>query len=367
MTSSCPRVCLDARLTGFPGVGRFIVGLWGGLRQAGTDLVVLGPGRRREDWLGAAGYALPGPVVTFDARPFLPAEQALLPPLLRRLGAEVYHSPHLTVPYLSRRPIVLTVHDLFFYKDPAKARSSLAGRYYRAAFPAAVRRASVIVAGSAYASHELAKILNVPESRLRTVDYGVDQDRFHPVAPPEYEARLAALGVRPPYLLYVGTAKPHKNLATLLAAHRDADLPPLVLAGPTPEELALSCPAWRNDARTIVLGRVPDDSLPSLYTAATALVLPSLYESLGFSAVEAMACGTAVIASDGGGLPDTVGDDGLLVPVTDIGAWRESLVRVVQDDSLRSSMAARGQRRAARRSWAEAARRYTEIYAEVTG
>jgi len=367
LTASCPRVCLDARLTGFPGIGRFIVGLWGALRRTDLDLVVLGPGRRREDWLGAAGYAAPGPVVTFDARPFLPGEQLLLPSLLKRSGIDVHHSPHLTVPYLSRRPIVLTVHDLFFYKDRSKARSSSAGRYYRAAFPAAVRRASVIVAGSPYARRELTDVLGVPERKLRTIDYGLDHDRFRPVAPSEYETRLLALGVRTPYLLYVGTAKPHKNLTTLLAAHRGADLPPLVLAGPTPAELDASCPTWQEGGRTVALGRVPDEALPSLYSAAMALAIPSLYESLGFPAVEAMACGTAVVASDGGGLPDTVGDDGLLVPATDVGAWRESLTKVVNDESLQLRLAEAGRQRAALRDWSKAARRYTDVYRDVAG
>ena len=118
--------------------------------------------------------------------------------------------------------------------------------------------------------------------------------------------------------------------------------------------------------RVRVLGRVADRDLPALYAGAVALVLPSLYESVGFTALEAMACGTAVVSSDGGGLPTTVGDAGVLVPATDVDAWTSALVRIAGDDQLRAVNVAKGRERATARSWKRAALAYLDIYSELS-
>ncbi len=361
------RVCLDARLTGFAGIGRFIVGLWDGLRREGADLVVLGPERAAIDHLGAAAaYEVPGPRVPVGPRPLLPVEQLTVPRLLRRHRIDVHHSPHLAVPYAARVPIVLTVHDLFMYKDPTMARSRAAGRYYRTVFPMAVRRATVVVGGSEYASRELREVLGVPATKIRTVECGLDHHRWQRPPPAVVDATLARFGVQAPYLLYVGTAKRHKNLVTLLTAYGQAPgLPPLVLAGPTAAELDAHAPtAPRRGVQ--LLGRVADEDLPALYAGARAVVLPSLYESVGFTALEAMACGIPLVSSDGGGLPDSVGDAGLLVPAIDVDAWTGALNRIVDDDALRATLVMRGRARAATRSWERAAREYLEIYSDVS-
>ncbi len=136
-----------------------------------------------------------------------------------------------------------------------------------------------------------------------------------------------------------------------------------MLAGPTPDEVASLRATPRG--RVLALGRVPDRALPALYTGALALLLPSLYEALGFTALEAMACGTAVIASDGGHLPDTVGDAGLLVSPLDVAAWRDALDRIAGDTDLRRRLASAGPARVAGRSWAECARGYLDVYREA--
>jgi glycosyltransferase involved in cell wall biosynthesis len=359
------RVSFDARLAGFPGIGRFIVGLWGALLSEHDDLAVLGPRRAAVDFLGDVGYPRPGPTLPVGPRPLFGLEQLALPWLLARERIDVHHSPHLTVPYATRRPVVLTVHDLFLYKEPKKARSTAAGLYYRTVFPLAVRRADIVVGGSKYASEEVQDVFRVAPSKVRTVDYGLDHAHWRRPSTAAVDGVLARLRVRRPYLLYVGTAKRHKNLATLLAAHsRDAELPTLVLAGPTAAELAASAPGG-GAGNVRVLGRIADADLPALYAGAVALLLPSLYESVGFTALEAMACGTPVVASDSAGLPVSVGDAGVLVPPTDVTSWLEALRRITSDGSLRDVLAARGSEKVAVRSWANAARSYRAIYEEL--
>jgi glycosyltransferase involved in cell wall biosynthesis len=251
------------------------------------------------------------------------------------------------------------------FKEPSKARSVAAGLYYRTVFPLAVRRADLIVGGSTYASEEVQEVLGVKASKVRTVDYGIDHDQW--THPPDavLEEVLQRLRIPRPYFLYVGTVKKHKNIDTLLAAHaRDPDLPPLVLAGPTPCEIAASAPNGIGP-NVRLLGRVHDADLPALYSGALALLLPSLYEALGYTALEAMACETPVVASDTAGLPVTVGDAGVLLPPMDVTGWTKALARIASDATLRADLIRRGRDRVATRSWKAAARAYVRIYEEL--
>ncbi|HEY3831297.1 MAG TPA: glycosyltransferase family 1 protein [Acidimicrobiia bacterium] len=352
-------------MVGIPGIGRFITGLWHGLDGIGVDVVGLWPGADGGDWLGA-DHGEPGATqLTMRARPFLPREQLAVPLALRRIRPDVHHATHFNVPYATRVPIVLTIYDLIIYRDPSMARSRAAGVYYRMAVPLAVRRASVVVALSPFTARQLSDSFHIGEDRLRVVEAGLDHEFWNPASECAVDAVRSRYSLPREYLLYVGTAKLHKNLATLLAAH-NASHPPLVLAGPTRDELAANgIVAEPDDPHLVVLGRVPDDVLPALYTGARALLLPSLREGLGLTALEAMACGAPVVASDGGALPETVGDAGVVVPARDVAAWVEALDTVSGDDSLCRELVERGHRLVCTRDWKECARQYVDVYHEA--
>ncbi len=360
-----PRVILDARFIGFAGIGRWVDGIWRGLLEIGADVIGVWPAGPPRDWMGVCRPEPPGPHVAVGARPFLPAEQLALARVLRAVGAGVHHAPNWSVPYLTARPVVVTVHDIYPYLDPTIARSKLAARVYRAVIPGAVRKARRLVAVSPLAARQLRDTFNIGEDRLRVIEHGIDHARWRRAPAAAVDAVRARYGLPRDYLLYVGTLKPHKNLATLLAAH-GREHPPLVLAGPSRQELAGSplVGGRGGGGKVIAIGRVQDE-LPALYSGALALALPSLYESAPFPPLEAMACGTPVVCSDGGGLPEMIGDDGLIVPVRDVGAWREALSRICGQETLRRRLGEAGRGRVAGRSWSEAARQYLEIYREV--
>jgi glycosyltransferase involved in cell wall biosynthesis len=358
------RIVLDARFIGLAGIGRMTEGLWRGLVGIGADVIGLWPAGRPLDYMGVHRPSPAGPHVTLAARPFLPTEQLALPRLLRQVGADVHHSPNYPVPYLTRIPVVLTVHDLFPYLEPANARSPVAAAVYRVATPLAIRKARLVVAVSKFAARQVAETFGTPAERLRVVEHGIDHERWRPPGPDQLAAIRSRYRLPADYILYVGTLKRNKNLRTLLAAH-GREHPPLVLAGPDAAEMVRAGLSPSPSSTVMALGRVPDEELSALYGGALALVLPSLYEGVGFTPLEAMACGTAVVSSDGGALPDTVGEAGLLVPALDVSRWREALTRISQDDSLRSRLAAAGQARVKDRSWAQAARQYLAIYREA--
>jgi glycosyltransferase involved in cell wall biosynthesis len=355
------RVSIDGRMAGLPGIGRFTLELWRALVHRRADVVGLWT-PRPPGWLGVPIADPPGPVRTTRLHPFGPLEQVALPAVLRHEGVDVHHATHLTVPYLARVPVVLTVHDLFPLRDRANPRSRLAGLYYRTAFPRAARRAEAVVAVSDDTAEDLERSLGVRD--VRVIQHGIDLAKWE--APPAevVQHELGSMGVTPPYLLYVGTVKRHKNLPTLLAAHHGADLPQLVLAGATPDE-ARSAADGVLPPHVRVLGRVSDHQLRCLYAAAVALAVPSLYEAVGLAVWEAMAAGTPVVSSDGGGLPQTVGSAGLLVPALDVAGWREALTRVTIDDALARDLVARGHDHLATRTWDAAAAAYLDVYRSV--
>ncbi len=348
---------------GFPGIGRFISGLWTGLEAVGADVVGLWGGAQTSQWLGEHHAGPAGRHVVVRARAFMPLEQVAVPLALHRARVDVHHATHFNVPYLARVPIVLTVHDLIAFLDPAKARSRAAGAYYRTVYPLAIRRADVVVAVSPFTARQVRETFGLPAEKVRIVEHGIDHARWRPRSDAEIAAVRARFSLPSEYLLYVGTAKPHKNLATLLAAHR-ADHPPLVLIGPAPGELG-SMQDGRGGGALVALGRMPDDALPAIYAGARALVTPSLHEGAGFTPLEAMACGTPVVVSDGGALPETVGDAGIVVPARDVDAWRAALTQVTEDSELREHLGAAGVAHVAARDWCATAEQYLGVYEQV--
>ncbi|GMV37993.1 MAG: hypothetical protein AMXMBFR61_25010 [Fimbriimonadales bacterium] len=118
-------------------------------------------------------------------------------------------------------------------------------------------------------------------------------------------------------------------------------------------------------SHTHELGYVPDESLPALYSAADAFFFPSLYEGFGLPVLEAMACGCPVVCSDGGALPEVVGDAALVVPARDERAWTEAIGRVLGSPDWRAKLAEKGVERARMFSWRDTAERTVEVYREV--
>ncbi|MBV9789225.1 MAG: glycosyltransferase family 4 protein [Chloroflexi bacterium] len=175
---------------------------------------------------------------------------------------------------------------------------------------------------------------------------------------PEAVARFRVQHDLPPrFLLSVGTLEPRKNIVTLIRAYAKAkdrlDLPLLIGGGKgwlydemfaLVQELGL-----QQDVRFI--GFIPSEQLQLYYAAATAFVYPSLYEGFGLPLLEAMSVGTPVVSSDAGALVEVVGDAALIVPATDVTQMAEALVRITQDEPLRSELRAKGLARAQQFSW----------------
>jgi len=182
-------------------------------------------------------------------------------------------------------------------------------------------------------------------------------------------------GLDTPYILAVGTLQPRKNYPVLMQAYaalRQRTGLPHKLAivggrGWLTEEIDATITRLGLADQVRLLGFAPDDDLPALYTGASLLAFPSLYEGFGLPALEAMACGTPVVASTAPSLPEVCGDAALLVDPADVDGLADALERVLTDQEMAAQMVARGQQRAAQFRWEDAAKDLLAVYRQVLG
>ena len=276
--------------------------------------------------------------------------------MLRR-PPDVLFVPAHVLPLVHPRRSVVTVHDLGYLYHP-EAHTRAQNLYLRWSTRYNARAAAHLLADSEATRRDLVHRYGVPPEKI-TVAYPGYDERLAPVTDP---AALAAVRARysltDPYLLYLGTLHPRKNLSRLIQAFHN--LQPatcnlqLVLAGKKGwlyDDIFAQVRALGLTERVIFTGYVPDDDLPALLSGALAFVYPSLYEGFGFPVLEAMACGAPVVCSNVSSLPEVAGDAALLVDPLDTAALAAALARLVEDEGLRRELRERGYRQVRKFSW----------------
>ncbi len=311
----------------------------------------------------------PIPIQQRDAILF---EHQLFEPLtLRRLRPQVVHSPGLASPLLWHGPRVLTVHDVAFLHLPEQmSRASL---YYwkYLALPSA-RRVTRIVTVSNQSRQEIARELGIPLERIDTVYNSID-DQFRAKIPAEAIAQARArYQLTTPYILFVGTIQARKNVGALIRAfeHLAPEMPDvqLVLAGGiTGNSEAIVREAKQSPVAGHIrlTGRVAYEDLPAIYAGARVLVLPSKFEGFGLPIIEAMACGTPVVANNASCLPEVAGGAAVLADADDTPAFATAIRSVMEDEALRADLIARGYQRAEQFRPEICAQQMLSIYEQV--
>ncbi|MGE3152405.1 MAG: glycosyltransferase family 4 protein [Nitrospiraceae bacterium] len=279
-------------------------------------------------------------------------DQITLPASLRADEVTVFFSPYYKCPLRTTCPTVITIHDLLFIGYPGahrpihdRAMTRLAKLY--------ADRATSIVADSEFSKQSIVDRLGVDAAKVTVVPVGLGPE-FRPT--PIQPDLLARYGITDRYVLTIGNFMPHKNLRRLVQAFARLSSGlrsryHLVLAGRGSGAASL----LKQEARTLQIedrlwfpGPIHDEHLPMVYSGADLFVLPSLAEGFGLPALEAMACGTAVVVSNHTSLPEVVGTAGALCDPTDPGSLAATLERVLEDRSLREDLGRRGIERARR-------------------
>jgi glycosyltransferase involved in cell wall biosynthesis len=284
-------------------------------------------------------------------RPYTAWEQAAVPVAAARERLDVFWGPGYGLPLLlgARMPATATIQDLSFRRVPGTLPRKAMG-YYKLFVKPSLRRARRVIVPSHATACDLRGLLGIPRERIDVVPNAVGPE-FRPVVDAAVLASLHERYELPErFILYTGTIEPRKNLARLIDAYSRARTAhgvtePLILAGSLGwlyREI-LELPARLGIERHVRrLGFVPDQDLPALFSAAALFVYPSLYEGFGLPPLEAMACGTPVVASSAPALPEVVGEAAVLVEPSDVDGLADALARALRDAPLRSALRAAG-------------------------
>jgi glycosyltransferase involved in cell wall biosynthesis len=321
---------LARRITGVERYGREI------LRHIGNNCRI--ESTRRQGWLGHAW------------------EQFVLPAKVERKS--ILWSPANTGPLLIQEQ-ALTIHDLSPLEHPEWFQPGFA-LWYRLFLPMLAKRVRRVFTPSEYVKKKTIERFGI--TNVTVTPNGVDHFIFHP------NAKQTRFDLPACYVLFVGTLEPRKNLNLLLRAWNEikADFKDtwLIIVG-------VSGNVFRNvdtppqTERVRFLGYVDDETLAGLYTNATLFVLPSQEEGFGLPALEAMASGTPVVVSDGGALPEVVGEAGMIFCLSDPDGLTDALKEYLSNARLRSILKEKGLARAAEFSWQTTAERIWKSLNEI--
>jgi alpha-1,3-rhamnosyl/mannosyltransferase len=394
------RILFDARVIQdhFPGIGRYAYNLLQALPSQ------LGPADRllawrdtqtrntRFDWQPLSGRG-----IQFVDRPvpfFSPQDLLGLPPV----GADVFHYPYYMRPLRGGRRSITTIHDVIALLYPQGVPSAQARISIRLFNALAIRASNCVITVSHQAAEDLARFF--PSSRGKTV---IIHEAPDPIFTPQSSQQVGAVRARyklpPSFALFLASNKPHKNLVRLIEAWgmviRDwrleiGDLnaaplsasdertaqslipnlqsPVLVIAGhqdPRYTEARQQVNALGLSDRVLFIGEVPNEDLPSLYSACDLFIFPSLYEGFGLPPLEAMASGAPVACSNASSLPEVVGNAAVLFDPSRPEDIAAACRRVLSDHALQADLRARGRAQAARFTWEEAGRKTVEVYHSV--
>jgi glycosyltransferase involved in cell wall biosynthesis len=301
-------------------------------------------------------------------------QQVLLPMAAKAWKADIIHSPSFILPFFQgSQSHVLTVHDLTFFSLPDCHTALHRSAPYKYAIHKSILKAHLVIVPSEFTKQQILDIMpGVSPQQIRVTPLGISNEfRHYPES--DVKREVSRLNIPHPYILYVGTIEPRKNLQFLVESYcrliEKDDIPEhLVLAGRLGwdyEGLIKQIMAPELRERVHLIGYVSQRDLPWIYAGARLFVYPSLQEGFGFPPLEAMACGIPTISSLSSSLSENLRDAAELVPPDNVKLMTTAIRRMLREEPLRQERREAGLKCAARYQWENTARHTLECYKEL--
>lgn len=301
-------------------------------------------------------------------------EQLILPSIIRQKRLQLLHSMAFSMPILGGCPTVVTIYDLSFIHYPERF-PALQHWYLRWQTSWSCRHARQLVAISQDGKQDIQQQFHVPPSRISVV-YPAVESRFRPLPASEVEQFRQQKGLPPQFILHIGTLQPRKNIPVLLQAfaqlrqrtpHRYAECKLILVGGKGWFYEEIFAQVQQLDLATHVhfAGYVPDEELPWWYNSSHLLVFPSIYEGFGLPIIQAMACGTPVIAANTSAIPEVAGIAALLFHPQNISALTDQLQALLTDNDLHADLRQKGLEQSQKFTWSKSGQQLLDVYRQA--
>lgn len=283
-------------------------------------------------------------------------------------SADVTHFPNFIIPTLTRGRKLVTIHDVSFLRHPEAAEPKNL-RYLTDQIHNTIDRADLILTDSHFSAREMQELLKVPEDRIRVIHLGLSP-AGEPPGDNSIQLMRNRFGLHKPYLLFVSTLEPRKNIPFLIESFErmtefDGDLVIVGMRGWKYEPILDRMRRSSRMGSIRYLEYVDDRWMPALYSGAELFVFPSLYEGFGFPPLEAMQYGAPVLSSRSGSLPEVLGSAAQYTYISDPAIWAEAAWQLVCDYSERERLRKLGWAHVRKFDWAETARQTWQAYCET--
>ena len=284
--------------------------------------------------------------------------------------ADIRHFFNFIIPPFTKGKNVVTIHDLGFKRFPETVRTKTK-ILLKLGLARSIKRADLIISDSEFTKQEILYFYPCAPEKIQVLYAGVDKQKYHDAISKEViDEAKSNNGIHGEYILYLGTLEPRKNIKRLVAAYarlkqKHADAPILVIAGKKGwlyDDMFQEAKTHSIIDQVHFTGYVDERDKPGILAGALFFCFPSLYEGFGLPPLEAMACGTPVIASNAASLPEVVGDAGLLVNPFSVDELVNAMENLWLDKNLRKSLSTKGLAQAARFDWEQAAAQLFTLY-----
>ena len=353
---------IDARMIEMSGIGTYIQHLMG------VGIYDYALGNEEE----IRRYDSDVRVIPYDATIYSPKEQLRFPnKAVKSAGIDIMHFPHYNVPISYRGKYLTTVHDLTHIVLPEFLGGKIKYLYAKFLMRQALRRADHIFTVSNNSKKDILKYFRIPEDKISITYNAIDDDfRLKDKTEIDYLYDKYDIPRGKKLLLYVGNLKPHKNLSTLLKALKklNRDDVYLLLVGKAFRSVDLDEQEKQMGIKDKVIhtGMVSKEELIDLYNLADLFVFPSLYEGFGIPPLEAMACGTPVIASNNSSIPEVVGEAAVLFNGKNAKELSDQIEVVFNDNTMREELIKKGRLQCKKFNWTQANKEVRDVLSKLT-